>query len=580
MTVTAVRLGLRANAGQFTLLVALNAFVGAMVGLERSVLPLIGKDDFALSSKSAILSFVLAFGCAKALANLAAGGLAERAGRKRLLVLGWLFALPVPALIAFAPSWWVIVAANIFLGLNQGFAWSMTVVMKIDLVGPKRRGLALGLNESAGYVGVALAAFATGALAATYAPRTLVWVGAAVIAGLGTLASLFLVRDTGAHVGEEQRRQGVAQAISLRSAFIRGSGVDRVLRACSQAGLVNNLNDALAWGLVPLYLAANGASVTEVGVVAAVYPAVWGLGQLATGALSDHTGRKPLIVIGMLVQAGGLALLVAGGGTFGPALGAAILLGVGTALVYPTLIAAVSDVAQPVDRAQLIGVYRFWRDFGFVVGAIVAGTLADAFGSGTAIIVVAALTAGSGVWVAVTRWGGRPAPLRRTAAELLADAQRRIAPRLEPADAFAALENGAALVDLRSQDERRREGIIPGSIHIPRSVLEWRLDPDSGYSNPYVRREQRIIVFCAHGFSSSFAAVTVRELGFRTSTDIVGGFAGWRAAGLPILEFSDGEELSEGELPGMRPPAAGRPSPAHGGPLARQGPSRTARRGS
>jgi MFS family permease len=555
MTTAAVRLGLRANARQFALLVALNAFVGAMVGLERSVLPLVGKDDFGLSSKSAILSFVVAFGIAKALANLAAGGLAERAGRKRLLVLGWLLALPVPALIALAPSWWVIVAANVLLGLNQGLAWSMTVVMKIDLVGPARRGLALGLNESAGYLGVAATAFATGALAATYAPRTVVWAGAAVIAGLGTLIALLFVRDTGAHVDEEQRLQGAAVASSLRSAFVRGTVGDRVLRACSQAGLVNNLNDALAWGLAPLYLAANGASVAEVGIVAAVYPAVWGAGQLATGALSDRTGRKPLITTGMLVQAGALILLVAGGGQFVPALGAAILLGVGTALVYPTLIAAVSDLAQPVDRAQLVGVYRFWRDFGFVVGALLAGVVADAFGGGAAIAVVAALTAGSGIWVAMTRWGARPAPLRKSAAELLADAQRRIAPRLEPTDAFEEVRHGAALVDLRSNDERQREGIIPDSIHIPRSVLEWRLDPDSGYSNPFLRLDQRVIVFCAHGFSSSFAAATLRELGCRTSTDIVGGFAAWKAAGLPVLDAGEDDELDESQLPGMGPPA-------------------------
>jgi MFS family permease len=557
MTSAAVRLGLRANAGQFALLVALNAFVGAMVGLERSVLPLIGKNDFGLSSKSAILSFVVAFGIAKALANLAAGGLAERAGRKRLLVLGWLLALPVPALIALAPSWWVIVAANVFLGLNQGLAWSMTVVMKIDLVGPRRRGLALGLNESAGYLGVAATAFATGALAATYAPRTLIWTGAALIAGLGTLVSLLFIRDTGAHVDEEQRLRGAAVASSLRSAFVRGTVRDRVLRACSQAGLVNNLNDALAWGLAPLYLAAHGASVTEVGIVAAVYPAVWGVGQLATGALSDHFGRKPFIVTGMLIQAGALSLLVAGGGEFVPALGAAVLLGVGTALVYPTLIAAVSDVAQPVDRAQLVGVYRFWRDFGFVVGALLAGIVADAFGAGAAIAVVSALTAGSGIWVATTRWGGRPAPLRRTAAELLAEAQSRIAPRLEPTDEFEAVQQGGSvLVDLRSKDERRREGIIPGSIHIPRSVLEWRLDPDSGYSNPYLRLDQRVIVFCAHGFSSSFAAVTLRDLGWRTSTDIIGGFAGWKVAGLPVLDAGEDEDLDGGQLPGMGPPAS------------------------
>lgn len=555
MTAALVRLGLRANARQFALLVALNAFVGAMVGLERSVLPLIGKDDFGLSSKSAILSFVVAFGIAKALANLAAGGLAARAGRKRLLVLGWLLALPVPALIAFAPNWWVIVAANVLLGLNQGFAWSMTVVMKIDLVGPRRRGLALGLNESAGYVGVAATALATGALAASYAPRTLVWAGAAVIAAIGTLVSLLFVRDTGAHVDEEQRRHGAAVASTWRSAFVRGSVGDRVLRACSQAGLVNNLNDALAWGLAPLYLAANGASVTQVGIVAAVYPAVWGLGQLATGALSDWAGRKPLITGGMFVQAAALALLVAGGGEFVPAVGAAALLGIGTALVYPTLIAAVSDVALPVDRAQLVGVYRFWRDFGFVVGALLAGIVADAFGADAAIAVVSALTAGSGVWVAATRWGARPAPLRRTVDELFAEAQSRIAPRLEPSDALEATRNGAVLVDLRSSDERRREGIIPRSVHIPRSVLEWRLDPDSGYSNPYVHFEQRVIVFCAHGFSSSFAAATLRDLGWWTSTDIVGGFAGWKAAGLPTLEAENDGEAEEDHLPGMGPPA-------------------------
>jgi MFS family permease len=310
----AVRLGLRANAGQFALLVALNAFVGAMVGLERSVLPLVGEDDFGLVSKTAILSFVIAFGIAKALANLAAGDLAERVGRKRLLVLGWLVALPVPFLIAFAPNWWVIVLANGFLGVNQGLAWSMTVVMKIDLVGPARRGLALGLNESSGYLGVAVTALATGALAAIFAPRTIVWAGAAAIAVLGTLVSVLFVRDTGAHVGEEQRAHGAATVGRLRDALARGTLRDPVLRACSQAGLVNNLNDALAWGLAPLYLAANGASITEVGIVAGVYPAVWGAGQLATGWLSDYAGRKPLIVAGMVVQAVALGTLVAGAG--------------------------------------------------------------------------------------------------------------------------------------------------------------------------------------------------------------------------------------------------------------------------
>ena len=405
-----VRLGLRENAAQFSILVGLNALVGAMVGLERSVLPLVGEQDFGLASKSAILSFVVAFGAAKALTNLAAGALAGRAGRKRLLVAGWLLALPVPPMIALGPSWGWIVAANLFLGVSQGLAWSMTVVMKIDLVGPKRRGLALGLNESAGYLGVAAAAFVTGALAATFAPLTVVWLGAAVVAALGTAISILAVRDTGAHVAREQRDHGQAESMRLRSAFARGTYREPVLRACSQAGLVNNLNDALAWGLAPLYLAAAGAGAGEIGAVAAVYPAVWGAAQLATGWLSDHTGRKPLIAAGMIVQAGALGLLVAGGGSFGPSLAAAVLLGLGTALVYPTLIAAVSDTVQPQERAQTVGVYRFWRDAGFVAGALLSGSVADALGSGTAIALVASLTGASGLWVATTRWHARPQP--------------------------------------------------------------------------------------------------------------------------------------------------------------------------
>jgi MFS family permease len=404
--VTQVQLGLRANARQFALLVGLNALVGGMVGLERSVLPLVGKHDFGLRSSSAILAFVLAFGAAKALANLGAGDLAERIGRKRLLVIGWLVALPVPLLIGLAPSWWYIVAANILLGVNQGFAWSMTVVMKIDLAGPRRRGLALGLNEAAGYLGVAAAAFATGALAASHSPRTIVWVGAAVLATIGLLTSVLAVRDTGAHVAYEQG--GATTGVSLRTAFAQATVHDPVLRACSQAGLVNNLNDALAWGLAPLYLAAHGASVRQIAIVAAAYPLVWGAGQLVTGWLSDHTGRKPLITTGMLVQAGALCLLVAGEGAFAPSLGAALLLGVGTALVYPTLIAAVSDTAQPRDRARVVGVYRFWRDFGFVLGALLVGFGADATSASAAILVVAALTGASGLVVAVTAWHGRP----------------------------------------------------------------------------------------------------------------------------------------------------------------------------
>jgi MFS family permease len=461
VTDATIGLGLRRNAGQFALLVALNALVGAMVGLERSLLPIVGERDFGLASTAAILSFVAAFGTAKAAANLMAGALADRAGRKRLLVLGWLLALPVPLMIALAPTWEWIVGANLLLGANQGLAWSMTVVMKIDLVGPARRGLALGLNESAGYLGVAAAAFATGALAASYAPRTLVWTSAAAVAGLGVLVSLVLVRDTGAHVALEQRAHGHASLGGLREALLRGTLRDPVLRACSQAGLVNNLNDALAWGLAPLYLAAQGAGVSRIGAVAAVYPAVWGAGQLLTGWLSDHAGRRPLIVAGMLVQAGALALLVAGGGAFPAALAAAALLGAGTALVYPTLIAAVSDAVQPVERAQAVGVYRFWRDSGFVAGALLAGLAADGLGAEWAIGIIAALTGASGLWVAAARWRTRPAAgSAGTAADILAQERARIAPRRGLEDALAAAA-GLPVVAAPALDPGRLPGMGP-----------------------------------------------------------------------------------------------------------------------
>lgn len=401
-----IRLGLRANAGQFALLVALNALVGAMVGLERSVLPLVGEDEFGLASKAAILAFVVAFGISKAVTNLFSGSLAERHSRRRVLIAGWAIALPVPLLVAFAPSWGWIVAANVLLGVNQGLAWSMTVVMKIDLVGPARRGLALGLNEAAGYLGVALTALLTGALAATYAPRDVVWVGAVAIIAVGFAVSLVLVRDTGAHVRLEQAAHGsgTGPALGLGGALAYATLRQPQLRASCQAGLVNNLNDALAWGLVPLYLAAAGAPLSQIAIVAAAYPLVWGAGQLATGWASDHVGRKPLIVLGMLVQACALALLVAGGGAFGPALAAALLLGAGTALVYPTLIAAVSDASEPRDRARIVSVYRFWRDAGFALGALLAGIVADLVGADAAIGLVAALTAASGLVVAATRF--------------------------------------------------------------------------------------------------------------------------------------------------------------------------------
>ncbi len=399
-----VRLGLRENAAQFALLVGVNAFVGAMIGLERSTLPVIGEQDFGLASSTAILSFVAAFGASKALTNLGAGALAERLGRRRLLVAGWALALPVPVLIATAPSWSVIVAANVLLGVQQGLTWSMTVLMKVDLVGPRRRGLALGLNESVGYGGVALAAAAAGVAAGALGPRTVIAVGGAAIAVIGLALSVLFVRDTAPHVALEQSHSdpaGRESPPSLAGAFAASSFRDAGLRSCSQAGFVNNAGDALAWGLVPLYLAANGASLSEIGLVAGIYPAVWGIGQVPAGALSDRVGRKPLIVAGMLLQAVALAGLAASGGAVTSAALAAAGLGAGTALVYPTLIAAAADRVSAVARAPVLGVYRFWRDAGYVGGAVLAGLAADSLGYAAAIAVLAGVTAVSSAWVAV-----------------------------------------------------------------------------------------------------------------------------------------------------------------------------------
>ncbi len=398
---TDIRLGLRENWRQFAVLVVVNAFVGAMVGLERVVLPLLAEEEFGLASRAAILSFIASFGLAKALANVFAGRLGDRYGRKHVLVAGWVAGLPVPFLVMFAPSWSWIVAANVLLGVNQGLAWSMTVIMKIDLVGARQRGLAMGLNEAAGYLAVSLAALASGYVAAVYGLRPQPFYLGVVFALAGLALALFAVRETRGHARHEaaswdaERETTGASPPSFGAVFVRTSWRDRTLFGVSQAGLVNNLNDGMAWGLFPLYFAAAGRSLDEIGVLAALYPAVWGLGQMGTGAWSDRIGRKPLIVAGMWVQAAGIALLMLTK-TFGLMASAMILLGAGTAMVYPTLLAAIGDVAHPSWRGSAIGVYRLWRDGGYVVGALLAGFVADALGLTWAIGVVGALTACSG----------------------------------------------------------------------------------------------------------------------------------------------------------------------------------------
>ncbi|MFJ2580347.1 MFS transporter [Kitasatospora aureofaciens] len=394
-----VRLGLRENWLQFTLLVVVNACVGGLVGLERTTVPLIGAETFHLTSDLAVFSFIIAFGVTKALTNLAAGALTARFRRKQLLVAGWLVGIPVPFALAWAPAWEWIVAANVLLGINQGLTWSMTVNMKIDLVGPARRGLATGLNEAAGYASLGATALLTGYLATAYGLRPAPELIGVVFVVTGLALSL-VVRDTAAHVALElaQHPAGKEQSPGPWPTFVRTSRRNRSLRGASQAGLINNLNDGLTWGVFPLLFTQHGLGLAAIGLIKGLYPLLWGFGQIPTGHLADRIGRKPLIATGMLVQSAGFVLalalldrpLLAG-------IASAVLLGLGTATVYPALIASVSDQAHPAWRANALGTYRFWRDLGYAAGAVVAGILADALGLNATIVAAAALTAVSGI---------------------------------------------------------------------------------------------------------------------------------------------------------------------------------------
>ena len=403
-TMAAPSLGLRANLPQFALLVAVNALVGGMLGQERTVLPLLAEQEFHLDAYTAGLTYILAFGVAKAATNYLAGAWSDRYGRKPVLVAGWLVAVPVPLLLIWAPSWWWVIAANVLLGVSQGLTWSTTVIMKIDLVGPHRRGLAMGFNEAAGYGAVAVTALATGYLAADYGLRPQPFYLGVAYAALGVGLSTLAVRETRGHAEAEasahvSRDEQLHATLTQREIFTQTSFREPALSAASQAGMVNNLNDGLAWGLFPLLFAASGLSVARIGVLAALYPAVWGVGQLVTGGLSDRVGRKSLIVAGMLTQAVALGL-VALVDSFALWAVAAALLGTGTAMVYPTLLAAVGDVAHPAWRAQAVGIYRLWRDGGFAVGALLSGVVADLWGVRAAVWTVAGLTAVSGLVVA------------------------------------------------------------------------------------------------------------------------------------------------------------------------------------
>ena len=404
-----IELGLRQNVAQFALLVAVNALVGGMLGQERTVVPLLGEQEFGLRAYTTGLTFILAFGLAKAATNYFAGTWSDRYGRKPVLVAGWVVAVPVPLMLIWAPSWTWVIVANVLLGISQGLTWSTTVVMKIDLVGPARRGLAMGMNEAAGYAAVAATALVTGYLAESYGLRPAPFLLGVGFAALGLGLSTLAVRETREHArleaaGHVARADGrhdhLHDQLTNGQVFVQTSFREPALSSASQAGLVNNLNDGLAWGLFPLLFAAAGLSVAKVGILAALYPAVWGVGQLVTGAVSDRWGRKWLIAAGMWVQALALAG-IATGDSFATWAIAASLLGAGTAMVYPTLLASIGDVAHPAWRARSVGVYRLWRDAGFAVGALLAGVVADALGVRAAVWTVAALTAAAGVLVAV-----------------------------------------------------------------------------------------------------------------------------------------------------------------------------------
>jgi MFS family permease len=496
-----VRLGLRENLGQFSLLLVVNAFVGAMVGMERTILPAIAEQDFQLAAKTAVLSFIVVFGITKAITNYLAGRLSDRFGRKHVLVSGWLVAVPVPFLLMWAPSWTWVLVANALLGVSQGLTWSTTVIMKIDLAGPRKRGLAMGLNEFAGYFAVAGSALATGLIAEHYGLRPEpFYLGVAYVA-VGLLLSIVVVRDTQQHVEMEAKLHAELPAERMptqREVFWRTSLFDKNLSSVSQAGLVNNLNDGMAWGLFPLFFAAAKLDLAQIGTLAAIYPATWGLTQLFTGAWSDRVGRKWLIASGMWVQAIGIGVIIVSTQFVGFTVGAA-LLGIGTAMVYPTLLAAIGDVAHPSWRASSVGVYRLWRDLGYAIGALLAGLIADALGLAEAMWIVAAITFASGVVVAVRM----TETLRRSC--------------IEPAE-LPRVPN-AIIVDVRSPEEFAA-GHVDGAINIPLDVLTQRTSE--------LPKRAAVVTVCGKGGGrSARAAEQLRALGFSSARSLCGGTQAW-----------------------------------------------------
>ncbi len=507
-----IQLGLKENWRQFTLLVIVNAFVGAMVGLERSILPKIAEADFGMAARSAILSFIVVFGLSKALLNYFAGRFSDRFGRKAILIAGWLVATPVPFMLMWANDWNWILVANLFLGVSQGLTWSITVIMKIDLAGPAKRGLAMGLNEFAGYAAVAASALATGYIASEYSLRPEPFYLGVVYVAFGLLLSVFLVKETNHHVAKEMSQAGpLAIPLSQKDIFIKTSFTDKNLSAVTQAGFVNNLNDGMAWGLFPIFFAAHQLNLQQIGWLAAIYPATSGILQLWTGHLSDSLGRKSMIAWGMWIQAIGIGITALGTQFLHFAMGS-LLLGIGTAMVYPTLLAAIGDVAHPSWRASSVGIYRLWRDSGYAVGALIAGIVADMFGLAAAVWVVAALTMASGL---VVSWR-----MKETLQRISLNPER---PCIKAEELKSVLEGKPTLIlDVRSSSEFSA-GSIPGSINIPVDVLQEHIRE--------LAQDRFIITVCGKGGGRSLqAANLLRENGHPDAFHLCDGYLGWEAA--------------------------------------------------
>ncbi|HVZ56594.1 MAG TPA: MFS transporter [Chitinophagaceae bacterium] len=519
-----VRLGLKENLGQFTLLVVINAFVGGMVGMERSILPAMAEKEFAIAAKTAILSFIIVFGITKAITNYYTGALANRFGRRNLLITGWLVGLPIPLLLIYAPSWSWVIAANVLLGINQGLTWSSTVVMKIDLVGEKQRGLAMGLNEFAGYVAVALVAFLTGWIAGRYGVRPYPFYTGILLAVLGLAGSIFLIRDTKHHVSKESNLSALPR---LKNIFWDTTWKNRNLGSVTQAGLVNNLNDGMAWGILPILLAQKGFTLGQIGAVTAVYPAVWGLGQLVTGAMADRYCKRDMLYSGMFLQAVALLYLL-GASTLLQFVSLSVILGWGTAMVYPTFLATVAENTHPMDRAKSIGIFRLWRDLGYAIGAILTGLIADLISIRAAILVIGLLTLASSLIIRF-RMHCRLDSGRRLMELILPKGSRLRHPAgpkscLPVADLRRLLQQDPTrvlLIDVRNRDEYDQQH-IPAAINIPLPDLPVRA---RGLQAP-----EYVLTVCGKGGGrSAEGANLLKQAGYANARYVCEGTAGWYA---------------------------------------------------